>query len=521
MNKVFFKPKSMMWLLILSFVLNGCAKDSDIFYQSIEDEVAENVKPGETDPEDVDAPEDENPDEGQIPDEPKGGEPNKDGTVSTELKAFPSAYGAGAFVTGGRGKPVYKVTNLNDSGSGSFRQAISNAGRTDGGIIVFDVSGTIDLKSWLTISVNNLTIAGQTAPEGGITITGTRFRADRCNNVIMRYIRIRPTYTGEDAFEWISCYNVIVDHVSVTWGGDEAISTRAYSGMPVYNFTMQRMLIAESKTGTLFGDSTNPSLAHDLSFHNSLFFNISHRVPNINATGRADVINNVTWNWQSRLTFVNGDSKLNHINNYYGTGMKSRIGDARNKAQQYNKHEIYTFGNFVDKGLFGLSDNNRDLWDEFNRGQGGTDLGSQHFVDNAFSLLGAPLPIMSAQDAFVDVVNDSGANRYISDNGNVIVYRDFIDDEYVKVIKGGEGSYIQYENSPETFTSERRYIEFHDSVSSTPLATRDSNYDADGDGMADVWEKANGMDPTIDDSNGDVDGDGYTNIEEFINMVDF
>lgn len=438
-----------------------------------------------------------------------------------ELKAFPTAYGAGAYTTGGRGRAVFKVTSLENGGPGSLRQALADANAAGGGIIVFDVSGTIELTSWLTLSGENVTIAGQTAPQGGITITGTRFRAERANNFIMRYIRIRPNYTGEDAFEWISCHDVIVDHVSVTWGGDEAFSTRAYSGEPVYNFTLQRMLIAESKTGSLFGDSTNPSLARDLSFHRSLFFNISHRVPNINASGRADVINNVTWDWQARLTFVNGDSQLNHLNNFYGMGVRSSLGRSRNTASTSYNHAIYSAGNFIDKGIFSdTSVDNRTLWVEFNRGAQDAPLQAENFVAEPYPLLGAELPVLGAQAAFNDVIADVGANRYIGDDGRVVVAWDAIDDEYLAIIQGGEGAHDPYENDPETFTSEARYVDFHASVSSTPLATRPLDYDADNDGMADTWETANGLDPSVDDSALDLDGDGYTNIEEFINTVD-
>ncbi|RDY57603.1 hypothetical protein [Flagellimonas nanhaiensis] len=505
MNKLYETSIYMLLAFVFLALLFSCEKDSDVFYETVQEEISKN-----------------NSEENTIIEGSNGEDtPNIDDTISTDLKAFPSAFGAGAYVTGGRGKPVYKVTNLNDSGSGSFRQALTDANKTDGGIIVFEVSGTIDLKSWLTISTNNLTIAGQTAPEGGITITGTRFRADRCNNVIMRYIRIRPTYTGEDTFEWISCHDIIVDHVSATWGGDEAFSTRAYTGQPVYNFTIQNMIIAESKTGSLFGDSTNPSLAWDLSFHNSLFFNISHRVPNINASGRADVINNVTWDWQARLTFVNGDSQLNHMNNYYGGGSRNSLGKSRNTASTSYSHSIYSAGNYIDKNIFtDLTAKNESLWVEFNGGQQDAPLSSDNFTNTPHDLLGAPLQVLPANEAFTKVINDAGCNKYIDDNGNVVVKWDFIDAEYLAIINQGEGSYDSYENSPETFTSERRYIDFHNSVSATPWATRNADYDKDNDGMADIWEIAYGLNPNIDDSNGDKDEDGYTNIEEFINMVD-
>ncbi len=106
------------------------------------------------------------------------------------LKAFPTAYGAGSNASGGRGGSVYRVTNLRNSGKGSFRDAVSQSNR----YIVFDVSGTVSLTSGLSITADNLTIAGQTAPKGGISITGPRIRFIDVDNLIVRYVRFRPIW---------------------------------------------------------------------------------------------------------------------------------------------------------------------------------------------------------------------------------------------------------------------------------------------------------------------------------------
>ena len=182
-------------------------------------------------------------------------------SLSAQQLAFPTASGAGAYVTGGRGKPVYIVTNLNDSGPGSFRQCLEDTKLTDGGIITFAVSGTINLSSEIYFyHQDNITIAGQTAPEGGITIANHRFRMQNVNNFIMRYIRLRPNFdpypgTELDPLEYFNAHDYIIDHCSFSWGTDEA----AESGIG-HTYTWQRNLFAESnKTGMIIGYDASES----------------------------------------------------------------------------------------------------------------------------------------------------------------------------------------------------------------------------------------------------------------------
>jgi len=503
-----------LFTLITLIFTSSCQKDNDLFVDAVNKNIEEQII--------EDASNSQNNDSGSDSDQPTGDGPLNmpDDPFSSNLKAFPTAFGAGAYVTGGRGKPVYKVTNLNDSGPGSFRQAISNARSTNGGIITFDVSGVINLQSWLTIEVSNLTIAGQTAPKGGITITGTRFRAQKLDNFIMRYIRIRPRYTGEDAFELIDASNVMLDHVSVSWGGDETISIRGFSD----NITFQRIIVSEGKTGSLFGDSDSPEKSENLSFLSSLFFNISHRTPNVSSNGRADVINNVVQDWQYRLTRTKGAVQLNHINNYYAMGDKTSLNTSENAAVESGNPRIYTAGNFVDKGF--LTDPNADnwfLWKEFDSGIMDTPLSRQYQVTSQYPLLGEPMPILSAIDAYYDVIGDVGCNKYISNNLSIENGSDTIDNDYFIVLDGrkeGSFDYYKMDSNGETFTSEARYVSFQSNISSTPIASRPMNWDSDNDGMPDVWEIEKGLNPDLDDSSGDQDGDGYTNIEEYLNIVD-
>ncbi len=450
--------------------------------------------------------------------------------VATELKAFPAAYGAGAYASGGRGGAIYHVTNLNDSDSGSLRWALSQPRPA---IIVFDVSGTIELESWLVVTGKDLTIAGQTAPIGGITITSrnkSRFLFDNVENVITRYIRIRMEDSPSVSLDVYGnrgvARNLIFDHCSISYGGLQAFVIRGNESTKV---TFQRGLIAESKTGCLFGDSQDHHFSHDNSFLNNLFYNVSHRLPNSGSNGRVDHINNVIQNWTYRLSFVNGHIKLNQINNYYAGGNRTSLGGTQKQVNclvsSYD-NQIYTAGNVIDKGLFSNPRaDNRQLWVEFDSGAQRTSAPASEFVDTAYSLIGAPVPILTANEAYSEIVNNPnvGANASLNLNGSKEYHVDNNDSEYLSVMARGEGAYEAYTTgntgAERSFYFEQRYLNFINSISSNPVNTRPLNYDVDKDGMPDIWEEAM-FDDLSRDGRGDFDGDGYTDVEEFLNLVD-
>jgi hypothetical protein len=458
------------------------------------------------------------------------------------LKAFPGAYGAGALTaTGGRGGSVYHVTNLNNSGPGSFRDAVSSSNR----IIVFDVSGTINLTSSLNINADNLTIAGQTAPIGGIAITGQSIYFSGANNIITRYIRFRPVFrvggsaaTVGDALNVNNCSNSIMDHCSISWGGDEAYSLTASSGNSD-NWTISNNIFAESKTGTLIGN-TNGNLPNNISLHGNLWYNISHRHPNMGAP-RIDLINNMVHNWYTRLSVMGHfleDMKVNQINNYYQRGAVSkdvldspyvnwvdvRIGTPDDFVS------IYTSGNVID----GVMSANDDSWEKgFYKYRfdisSGTYAGSKQW-DNAstnfqantpFPYLGAALTTMTAEQVRTSVPDNAGACKTLDGSGNVIVNRDAVDEHYLGYVKTNTYQSYAYKADMESggIRNRSHYIAYQNAVSSTPINARDENYDTDKDGMPDVWEKSTFGDLTKT-AMGDNDGDGYTNLEEFLNQVD-
>ena len=240
------------------------------------------------------------------------------------VPAFPGAEGFGAAATGGRGGQVYIVTNLNDSGTGSLRDALDhNTPRT----IVFQVSGTIHLYSNLNIQYPNVTIAGQTAPGDGICIANGTLYAGY-DNVIIRYIRCRlgdqwpdGTENGDDDATWGRYGDtIILDHVSASWSVDESLSYYANS-----NFTAQWCIISESLRyshhekgahgyGGIWG-STNSSWHHNLLAHHS------SRNPRVESDiTNMDLRNNVIYNWGFNSCYGGEGANVNIVNCYYKPG---------------------------------------------------------------------------------------------------------------------------------------------------------------------------------------------------------
>lgn len=434
-------------------------------------------------------------------------------SFETELKAFPTAYGGGAMATGGRGGKVIHVTNLNNSGTGSFREAVSQPNR----IIVFDVSGTINLTSSLTITADNLTIAGQTAPAGGITLCGKQIRFNNANNIIIRYVRVRQDYTSakwgeDDTTTFYGSNNVILDHCSFSWGADETLTFYGSAN----NITIQRCMLGEGKTASIFGDSGDASLGSNLSYLSNVIYNTTHRTPNINLNSRADVINNVIFNWKYRLSRLSGRLDVNFINNYYALGCLSSISKVGNMILS-GSPKIYASGNYIDKGI--LTNPLTDNWLLFQNFSDGSLASVTYKSTNPFPQIGSTMPVMSAIEAFQVVTNDSGANAVLDAYGNKIEGIDVVDNVYKTNINNG--NCISYNSSSDgaNYDTTTHWKAFWASVSSTPIASHSSTYDTDKDGMPDLWEKAMFGD-LARDGTGDLDGDGYTDLEEFLNGVD-
>ncbi|WP_281542973.1 Ig-like domain-containing protein [Maribacter aestuarii] len=453
-----------------------------------------------------------------------------------ELKAFPGAYGAASNITGGRGQKVFRVTNLEDNGAGSFRAAWGS-----NRVIIFDVSGTIELYSPLSGSVNNVTVAGQTAPTGGITFTGgltnrPLFELANLNNVIFRFIRVRPKYYqggNSDAFQCNNCDNIIVDHCSFSWGGDEAID---FPGAP-NNLTLQYCIMAESSTGTTAGDTY--SNGSSFSYLRNLYTNISHRFPACSPDNQVDIINNVVHNWYSRLIISanNNNVKHNVIGNYWQRGqvplaVAERVNwiDVTGAGQPFPL--IYSYNNYINDVTTTLNQNDYSTvwvhrWGSNSSPSFNYALQMSSAItspisfksENQFPLLGKGIPLLNPIEAKENVENSAGANASLDEVGNVRIEWDFIDDLYRFDVKNNTYTSYSYPINPIGYP---HYISFHSKVSNIPINKRESNFDSDNDGMPDSWEILQGLDPnnSIDGSE-DINGDGYTNLEDYLNQVDF
>ncbi len=422
--------------------------------------------------------------------------------------AFPTAEGYGRFAKGGRGGDVYHVTNINDSGSGSLRYGIESA--TGPRTIVFDVSGTIELKSNLLIDKPFITIAGQTAPGEGITLKDRTLAIENTHDIIVRFIRIRfgdknKTYddlNDPDAVRTKNINNVILDHLSVTWGIDGA---QDLSGG---NFTLQ---------WSMYGESLNKSLHHDdhphamlasfrhlngnITIHHNLFFSSRDRHPTLGGGVRTqpecivDFRNNVVFNRRGPTNF--GNCNVNVINNYYRPG-KSFTKEFEQPFQvkaEYGKTHAHGYldGNFIENNKTFSQDNFAAVKYENTVSQyQSTD--RESFQLDAELVVGSDKPeTQSAIQAYDLLLKYAGAS----------ISRDAVDKRIVEGIKDRSN----------------QLIDSQDQVGGWPvLKTAIPPKDTDQDGMPDEWEAANGL--NIHDSadrNGDSDNDGYTNLETYLN----
>ncbi|RTE53794.1 hypothetical protein EHW67_07610 [Arenibacter aquaticus] len=435
------------------------------------------------------------------------------------LKAFPTAYGAGSDVTGGRGGKVLHVTNLNASGDGSLKAALETSGPA---YIVFDVSGVINLPTnGIVISkAEDKTVLGQTAPQGGITLTGGKFRFNHSRNLIIRYIRSRPrldktgSLTSSDdahtsAFLFYGTDGVILDHVSASFAHDKGINFYNNDGNApnTKRITVQNSLIADSNTMMNLGNNPQADMTNcqDFSVIYNLFGNSRHRTPNMEALGYGEIINNVVHGWGSRLSNVYNGVILNHIGNYY---KNPGLGEVDNKHQQVGVSAvplIYTSNNFYSNRLSG-SDNedNRVIWSYF---QNKTQLNSSFFVSSMHPrTIPNPSPILSAQEAYDKIIADVGANKYLDAQGEPQFYIDDYDKSVINNVKNN------IRVTPLN-TSNWRLPEL-------PNNNRLSSFDTDNDGMADAWENRVFGDLSKEATGNDA-SDSYTNIEVYAYQVDF
>jgi len=430
-----------------------------------------------------------------------------DAEVNTTAIAFPGAEGFGRFTTGGRGGRVIYVTNLNNSGAGSFRQAVE----VESGprIVLFKISGVIELNSRVNIKNGNLTIAGQSAPGEGIAIKNYTVYVG-ADNVIIRFIRFRmgdEKKTEDDAIWGRNQKNIILDHCTMSWSTDEASSF--YNNE---NFTMQWCLLSESLRISVHGKGTHGYMGiwggQKASFHHNLLAHHDSRNPRFcgsRYTGRADLEhvdfrNNVIYNWGANSGYAGEGGTYNMVNNYYKPGPassnRSRIfqpypDDGKNSQAAGVWGEFYVAGNYMDQSPLVTNDNWNGIHpnpsskskaelrsnEEFNKGQITTHL---------------------ATDAFVSVLDYAGASYF----------RDAIDERIVDETQDGTYTFAGSNGSTNGL------IDTQTDVGGWPVYnSQNAPVDTDGDGIPDEWETRYGLNP-----NDPSDGSAYTMTSMFTNV---
>lgn len=423
--------------------------------------------------------------------------------------AFPGAEGFGKYTTGGRGGIVYEVTNLNDSGDGSFRDGIMmTVPRT----IVFRVSGTIHLLSELKIRNGNLTIAGQTAPGDGIALKGFGVVVD-ADNIIIRYIRFRPgdISGGEpDAIWGRNHSDIIIDHCSMSWAVDETSSF--YDNK---NFTMQWCLLSES----LF-ESQHEKGRHGYggiwggqgaTFHHNILAHHSSRNPRFNGSRYSkrpdlevvDFRNNVLYNWGNNSAYGGEEGNQNVVANYYKPGpatsgeKKYRILDAYPLNGGLGKW--YVDGNFVE-GYPEVTENN---WNG----------GVQRLTEAQTADVRVYEPFASA-----DISGQSAEEAYASalaNSGAVLPRRDAVDERITKEIESGTVTYGG------AYGPLQGIIDTQEQVGGWPqLFSAPPPVDSDHDGIPDQWEEEQGLDPQNQEDGKSIAENGYSNLENYLSSLE-
>lgn len=430
--------------------------------------------------------------------------------------AFRDAEGYGRFARGGRGGKVVHVTNLNDNGPGSLREAIIN----DIGprVIVFDVSGIITLNSRLTVGQNYITIAGQTAPGKGICIRNNPFGTG-AKDIVMRHLRVRvgaPITT--DGMGNVGDFS-IVDNCSISWTIDEAFSSRNAK-----NVTLQRTLISEALN--VAGHQNYPAgTAHGYaatiggyigSFHHNLLAHCEGRNWSMGGgldgngyySGKLDITNNVVYNWGGRTT-DGGAFEVNFVNNYYKPGAASRkfvALTADHEGVGQGTQRYYCEGNVM-PGRFNESTQSLGRNETWAAGE------AVHYP----SFVAAPffpsyVNTQTAYHAYKNVLSNVGANQPVFDDHDIRIVNETLNGTYTYV-----GSVSGYKGLPDKVSDVggwEAYPEIH----------RDVTFDTDGDGLPNWWETLKGLNVNsaandFSDANNDADQDGFTQLDDYLDWM--
>lgn len=471
------------------------------------------------------------------------------------VKAFPTAEGGGMYVTGARGAlehgeeiELYHVTNLNDSGAGSFRDAVSKGNR----MIVFDVSGYIDLQSRVSITHDNITILGQTAPENGVCLRGNSVKVNG-KNIIMRYLRFRvgsklsdgtDTITQDGLGIPVGAENIIIDHCSISWGTDENLSIIGGK-----NITVQWSIVSEALNQSIHekGEHSYAGIwgGRNVSMHHNLIASHKSRNPKIGTSETVsmtpgytdkdtvvDMWNNVIYNWGDKAGYgAENGANVNIVNNYYKPGpatpeeKRARIFELSpgNKYQPKWSGDIYANGNYIDDdstnelAIANAAAVNAENWQIDRKTGVYLDAGgieTYHKLDalrETSYLYNKETEIQTAQEAYVSVLADVGAVR----KGE----RDLVDARIIDNVTnrtapavGSHGSKYLLDDPLDGVPEDQS--EWYDERGYPLELAHTWDNDSDRDGLPDVWEEnVIGLDKNNPHDSLNLGPGGYTWME--------
>jgi hypothetical protein len=434
--------------------------------------------------------------------------------------AFPGAEGFGKYTTGGRGGKVFVVTNLNDDGPGSFRDA---AVKGTSRIIVFAISGTIHLNSKLFIK-GNVTIAGQTAPGDGICLADNSVQLSG-DNIIIRYLRFRmgdkfqkggmvDGNGGDDAFGGTHRKNIVIDHCSGSWSTDEVFSI--YGGDST---TVQWNLISEPLNYSYHFEAGDTGYEHHgygaiwggrhSSYHHNLIAHCNSRTPRWDGIRNipeenCDFVNNLIYDWGHNNVYAGEGGNYNIVNNYYKYGPSTnksvmyRIANPWNKPPSIGFGKWYVDGNYVD----GNPEITKNNWSGVDVEKG--IVNDVRVTASTFQLVA--VNTQSAKDAYESVLKNVGA---------ILPKRDILDERIINEVKDRTGRMIDVQGGYPHGTAYEQTLNAWPKLNSLPASK-----DSDADGMPDEWETKNGLNSNdASDASAYKPGKFYTNIEEYINSL--
>jgi pectate lyase len=414
--------------------------------------------------------------------------------LQRSIPAFPGAEGFGAGASGGRGGSVYHVVTLDDAGPGSFRDAVSQPGRT----VVFDVGGLIALKSNVP-AANNLTIAGQTAPGEGICLFGGSLSFSERSNIIVRYIRLRGGMVsdrGKKPLGMSKAERVIIDHCSIEWGRWDNLGITVGSK----DITVQHCIIAEAihpqSFGALVDSVENVTLSHNLW--------MSNESRNPKAKGTVEYINNVVYNW-GVTGLCGGHSAAVHLLDVVGNIFIKGPSSNDNFAGQFTATDhVYQRDNLVDLGRDGKLNGQVVVNADFRESKpmkGSEKYSLPTFLDRASMHAEIPVAVQAAADAFATVVAGAGCS----------LRRDAVDRRLIEELNslGTKGACLPHTNElGEALVGGQGEV-----IGGTvPI-------DTDHDGIPDAWEAAHKLDPQNPADGARITASGYSELELYLNSL--